>query len=166
MTRIELSTEWQSVFPVAPRIAVVVSRTNDFITARLRDGAVARLRAAGIDDPVVVEVAGAYELVTATRVALDSGCAGVVAIGAIVRGDTPHFDYIAQGVTSGLTQLAAAGHAVSFGVLTVDTVEQAAARSGGALGNKGAEAAEALLQLVVAMARLRAAGRDGVGAKS
>ncbi len=150
-----LSTDWRAVFAASPRVAVVVSRTNEFITSRMAEGAVGALRSAGIDDPTVVDVAGAYELVTAARAAFDGGHAGVVAIGAIVRGETPHFDYIAQGVTFGLTQLAAAGHAITFGVLTVDTVEQGVARAGGALGNKGAEAAEALVQLMVAAARLR-----------
>lgn len=157
MPHLALSTDWRAVRATPPRVAVVVSRTNTFLTGRMADGAVSMLRAHGVEDPTVIEVAGAYELVTAARAALDAGHDGVVAIGAIVRGETPHFDYIAQGVTFGLTQLAAAGHAISFGVLTVDTTEQGTARAGGALGNKGAEAAEALVQLLVAVAHLRAA---------
>lgn len=155
MPHLALSTDWRSVRATPPRVAVVVSRTNAFLTGRMAEGAIAMLRAHGIEDPTVVEVAGAYELVTAARAALDGGHDGVVAIGAIVRGETPHFDYIAQGVTFGLTQLAAAGYAISFGVLTVETAEQGAARAGGALGNKGSEAAEALVQLLVSAARLR-----------
>lgn len=133
------------------RIAIVVSETNDFITDRLLDGALNEF-----PDAVVVEVAGAFELIAATRKAFDAGFEGVVALGVIIRGETPHFEYIANAVTHGLSLIAAEGRAVSFGVLTVDTVAQASDRAGGSLGNKGVEAARALASLLAAFRNLQA----------
>lgn len=142
------------VDPASARVAIVLSRTNDFITEKLCEGAVGELRSRFVGDVVVVEVAGAFELVAAARRVLDDGFHGVVAIGVVIRGNTPHFEYISSAVTDGLTLIASEGRAVTFGVLTVDTIEQAAERAGGALGNKGAEAALALLQMLSAFERL------------
>jgi 6,7-dimethyl-8-ribityllumazine synthase len=152
--RIPLSID--RVAPTAPvaRIAVVVAMTNDFVTGRMLDGALGELQAAGEATVTVVEVAGAFELIEAAATAFGRGAVGVVALGAIIRGETPHFDYIATAVANGLARLAAEGKPVAFGVLTTDTVGQATDRAGGALGNKGAEAATALLQSLNASRRM------------
>lgn len=134
------------------RIAIVVSRTNDFVTEKLLDGALGEL--GGADEIVIIDVAGAFEVISATRKAFDAGYHGVIAIGAVIRGDTPHFEYISNAVTNGLAAISAEGHAIAFGILTVDSATQAAERAGGALGNKGQEAALALLQLLSAAQRL------------
>jgi 6,7-dimethyl-8-ribityllumazine synthase len=143
------------------RVAVLVSRYNELVTTRLLDGARAALRDAGVaDDAVdVVWVPGAFELPAAAAAAAGTGryvC--LVALGAVIRGDTPHFDYVAGEATRGLGDVAVR-HAlpVGFGVLTVDTMQQATDRAGGAAGNKGYEAAEAALATADVIAQLRGA---------
>ena len=143
------------------RVAVLVSRYNELVTTRLLDGARAALRAAGVaDDAVdVVWVPGAFELPAAAAAAAGTGrYACLVALGAVIRGDTPHFDYVAGEATRGLGDVAVR-HAlpVGFGVLTVDTMEQATDRAGGAAGNKGYEAAQAALATADVIAQLRGA---------
>jgi 6,7-dimethyl-8-ribityllumazine synthase len=142
-------------------VAVLVSRYNELVTTRLLDGARAALRDAGVaDDAVdVVWVPGAFELPAAAAAAAGTGryvC--LVALGAVIRGDTPHFDYVAGEATRGLGDVAVR-HAlpVGFGVLTVDTMQQATDRAGGAAGNKGYEAAEAALATADVIAQLRGA---------
>ena len=128
------------------RALVCASRFNEAVTRRLADGARDTLAAAGVESDTLW-VAGAWEL----PLALDRGLATGrytlgVAVGAIVRGETPHFDVLAAEVTRALGQVALGrGMPVGFGVLTCDTLEQALARAGGSHGNKGAEAAEAAL---------------------
>lgn len=132
------------------RFALVVSRFNRMVTERLADGARDTLVDSGADPDAVdlFEVPGAWELPWAVRRAARSGYDAVVALGCVVRGETPHFDYICQGATRGLMEVAADGEVpVTFGVLTCDTVEQALARAGGEAGDKGAEAAEAAVEL-------------------
>ena len=141
------------------RVAIVVSRFNELITARLLDGARSALHAAGVPDTAVdvVWVPGAFELPVAAEAAAATGrYACLVALGAVIRGDTPHFEYVAGEAARGLGEVALR-HAlpVAFGVLTVDTLEQAAARAGGAAGNKGYEVAESALATADVLAQLR-----------
>ena len=143
------------------RVAVLVSRYNELVTTRLLDGARSALRDAGVaDDAIdVVWVPGAFELPAAAAAAAGTGrYACLVALGAVIRGDTPHFDFVAGEATRGLGDVAVR-HAlpVGFGVLTVDTMQQATDRAGGAAGNKGYEAAEAALATADVIAQLRGA---------
>jgi len=132
------------------RIAVVVSRFNEEVTRPLAEGAVEALLAHGaaFDDVDVVWVPGAWELPVAARSALATGrYDGVVAVGAVIRGDTPHFDYVAGEASRGLATASADADApIGFGLLTCDTMEQARARAGGVHGNKGWDAAVAVLE--------------------
>jgi len=143
------------------RVAVLVSRYNELVTARLLEGARAALRDAGVaaESVDVVWVPGAFELPAAAAAAAATGrYACLVALGAVIRGDTPHFDFVAGEATRGLGDVAVR-HAlpVGFGVLTVDTMQQATDRAGGAAGNKGYEAAEAALATADVIAQLRGA---------
>jgi 6,7-dimethyl-8-ribityllumazine synthase len=142
------------------QVGVVVARFNGEITTRLLDGAIAALEEAGVERERidVVPVPGAFELpLGAMALARTRQYACVVALGCVIRGETPHFDYVAAEAASGL-QLAAleTGTPVSFGVLTCDTRAQAEARAGGAQGNKGAEAARSALEMADVFGRLRA----------
>lgn len=136
-------------------IGIAVSKTNSFATEKMLAGAISVVQSAGSNHIRIIEVAGAFELIAATRALLVEGAIGVITLGAIIRGETPHFEYIASAVANGLAAMSSEGYAVSLGVLTTDTTEQAVARAGGAMGNKGAEAAEALVELVSAIRRLK-----------
>lgn len=144
----------------ADRVLIVVSRFNEAVTRRLLEGAHEALRAEGVPDGAidVVWVPGAFELPVAVRGGLAvRSYRAVVALGAIVRGETPHFDVLATEVTRGLGAVALETRVpVGFGVLTCDTLEQALARAGGDAGNKGAEAATAALETAMALERLAA----------
>jgi 6,7-dimethyl-8-ribityllumazine synthase len=135
----------------------VVSRYNGTVTQRLLAGAQACLTERGIapERVDVVWVPGAWELPVAARGLLErGGYAAVVALGAVIRGETPHFEYVAGESARGLGRLAVDyGVPVAFGVLTTDTLEQALERSGGAAGNKGFEAAASALETADALAR-------------
>ena len=141
------------------RVAILVSRYNELITSRLLEGARGACRDAGLaaDDVDVVWLAGAFELPVAAAVAAGTGrYAAIVALGAVIRGDTPHFEYVAGEAARGLNTVAVQhGVPVGFGVLTVDTMQQATDRAGGSAGNKGREAAEAALLAADAFAQLR-----------
>jgi len=143
--------------PRAGRIAIVAARWNEAVTRKLLEGAEAVCRERGItaDRLDVVWGSGAWELPVLVRGLLGRGTyAAVVALGAVVRGETPHFDYIAGETARGLMTLQVEyGVPVGFGVLTCDTMAQALARAGGASGNKGREAAEAALDAAVALDR-------------
>lgn len=141
------------------RVGIVVGRFNELITERLLAGARACLEEHGIDDIDVAWAPGAWELPLAAQHLIEKRrCAGVVAIGCVIRGDTPHFDYVAGAAATGLRGLAErTGVPVAFGVLTTDTMEQALARAGGKAGNKGWEAALAVLEMMDLVARLEAA---------
>lgn len=132
------------------KVAIVVSRFNSFITEQLLSGAIDALRRHGArdEDIEVVRVPGTFELPqVARRVALTGRFDALVALGAVIRGGTPHFDYIAAEVSKGIAQIAMeAPCAVSFGVLTTDNVEQAIERAGTKAGNKGAEAVVAAIE--------------------
>jgi 6,7-dimethyl-8-ribityllumazine synthase len=137
--------------PDDARYAIVASQTNLEITEALVDGAYSMFKRHGVDPDAVrlVQVPGAFELpMTAAKLIRSQQVDVVVCIGAIVRGETPHFEYLAQAVAQGIESLAIeSGVPVTFGVLTCDTLQQARARSGGAKGNKGAEAALAAIEL-------------------
>jgi 6,7-dimethyl-8-ribityllumazine synthase len=137
---------------VGRRMAVVASRFNEPIVKKLVDGAMQALVEAGVvfEDIDVVWVPGAWELPTAARWLLASErYDGLVAVGAVIRGDTAHFDYIAGEASRGLAAVSADTETpIGFGVLTCDTDEQAEARAGGAHGNKGYDAALAALEMV------------------
>ena len=142
------------------RVAILASRYNEVITSRLLEGALACCREAGVprEQVDVVWVPGAFELPVAAAAAAGTGrYACLVALGAVIRGDTPHFDYVAGEAARGLNTVAVA-HAlpVGFGVLTVDTMQQAVDRAGGSAGNKGHEAAAAAIQAADVIAQLRA----------
>lgn len=141
------------------RVAILVSRYNELVTGRLLEGARACCKAARIADRHVdvFWTAGAFELPVLAEEAARSGrYACLVALGAVIRGETPHFDFVAGEATRGLGAVARA-HAipVGFGLLTADTMEQALARAGGDAGNKGYEAAEAAIQAADTLARFR-----------
>jgi 6,7-dimethyl-8-ribityllumazine synthase len=142
------------------RVAILVSRYNELITNRLLEGALACCREAGLtaEQIDVVWVPGAFELPSAAAAAADSRAyACLVALGAVIRGETPHFDYVAGETARGLNAVAVR-HALplGFGVLTVDTLQQAVDRAGGSAGNKGYEAAAAALQTADVLAQVRA----------
>jgi 6,7-dimethyl-8-ribityllumazine synthase len=144
------------------RVAILVSRYNELVTTRLLDGALACCQEAGITREAVdvVWVPGAFELPAAAAAAARTGrYACLVALGAVIRGDTPHFEFVAGEAARGLNAVAVAHSLpVGFGVLTVDTLQQATDRAGGSAGNKGHEAAAAALGAADVIAQLRAAG--------
>lgn len=137
---------------VGARYGLVVSRFNDLITSRLLDGALDTLRRHGVDveqRATVVWVPGAVEIaVMASRMARSGNYDAIIALGCVIRGGTPHFDYVAGEVSKGTAQVAmSTGVPVAFGVLTVDTIDQAVERAGTKMGNKGAEAALSALEM-------------------
>jgi 6,7-dimethyl-8-ribityllumazine synthase len=147
------------------RLAVLVSRFNEGITQRLEQGAVNALLRAGVaeTDLDVIRVPGAWELAIAARTALATDrYDALVAIGAVIRGETPHFDYVADAAARGLAEAAAEFDTpIGFGVLTCDTMAQAEARAGGSHGNKGADAALAALEMADLHTRLDVAHDAG-----
>jgi len=131
------------------RIGVVVSRFNEFITEQLAKGALEVLERHGCRHENIrfVKVPGAWELPIAAKM-LASHCDAIVALGAVVRGDTPHFEYVAGGAADGLSRVSIeTGVPIAFGVLTTDDMQQAMDRAGGKSGNKGSEAAEVAIEL-------------------
>ena len=134
------------------RFALVASRWNDFIVDRLIEGAKdCILRHGGREEQMdLIRVPGSFELPQAAKLAAQSGrYAGVIVLGSVIRGGTPHFDMIAAEVTKGAAQVALdTGLPLSFGVLTTDSVEQAIDRAGAKMGNKGWEAAMSVLEMV------------------
>jgi len=134
------------------KFALVVSRFNSFITDRLVEGAVdAIVRTGGShDDLVVYKVPGAFEIpLVAKKLASSGRYDGICCLGAVIRGSTPHFDYVASEVAKGVAHVGLeTGCVVTFGVLTTDTLEQAVERAGSKAGNKGSEAALAMIETV------------------
>ncbi len=143
-----------------PRLAVIVSRFNRAVTANLLEGAREAAGRHGLEmtEEDVYEVPGAFELpLLAQAVAGSDRYQGVVCLGAVVRGQTPHFDYVCQQAAAGVQRVALeTGKPVAFGVLTTDDMEQALARAGGQVGNKGYEAVVAVLETLEALARVPA----------
>jgi len=140
------------------RFALVVSRFNDLLTGRLVEGALDCLARHGArdEDLTVVKVPGSWELpLVAERLAVSGKVDAVIGLGVLIRGATPHFDYIAAETAKGLAQVAlSSGIPVSFGVLTCDSLEQALERSGSKAGNKGWQAAQAAIEMVQLYRRL------------
>lgn len=148
--------------PPQGRIALLASRFNDLVVARLVDGARDALLRHGVAEEqlTLVRVPGAFELPpTADKLAGSGRFAGIVALGCVIRGETAHFDYVAGGAANGLMQVALDhGLPVGFGVLTVDTLEQALDRAGGKAGNKGADAALTVIEQLSLHAQLEKLG--------
>jgi 6,7-dimethyl-8-ribityllumazine synthase len=141
------------------RVAVVVSKYNDFVTERLQAGAVAALAQAGVaaEQVTVVKVPGAFEIPLAAQCAAKTGrYDAIVCLGCLIRGATAHFEYIASAVSQGLIAASTAtGVPMSFGVLTTNSVEEAIERAGDGPGNKGWEAALAAVDLAAVVAQLK-----------
>lgn len=141
------------------KITIVISRFNSFLVESLLEGALDTLKRVGqVKDEhiTIVRVPGAYELpVAAQRVAKKGGVDAIIALGAVIRGGTPHFDYVAGESNKGLAQVALQYDVpVAFGVLTTDTIEQAIERAGTKAGNKGGEAALGALEMVNVLAAI------------
>lgn len=134
------------------KIAIVASRFNDIIVDRLIGGSVDYLTRHGLDPKniTLVRIPGAFELpVVCAKLAKSKKYSGIVALGAVIRGATPHFDFVANEATKGLAHISLeTGIPIGFGLLTTDTVEQAVERAGSKAGNKGVDAAAALLETI------------------
>ena len=137
--------------PPAEKLGIVVSRFNEFITRRLLDGAIDCFRRHGVaeENIDVIHCPGAFELPQVARIASESGkYRAIVCLGCIIRGETPHFEYVAGAVATGLERVAVSGSTpIVFGVLTTDTLEQAIDRAGAKGGNKGWDAALSALEM-------------------
>lgn len=142
------------------RVAIVVARFNSFITSRLLEGALDALKRHGADVEAVpvAHVPGAWELPVAVKALADSlKYDAIIALGAVIRGDTPHFDYVAGHAASGLAAVqSASGIPIAFGVLTTNTVEQAVDRAGAKSGNKGFDAAMTAIEMCNLLKQIRA----------
>jgi len=142
------------------RLAIVVARFNAHVTGRLYDGCKDELGARGVDVETLTSVAvpGCFELPLVARELAGSGAYdGVICIGAVIRGDTPHFDYVSSETASGIQRAALdTGVPVIFGVLTTDNEEQAMERAGGAVGHKGRDAALTAIEMVHTLRQVRA----------
>lgn len=138
--------------PNQGRYVLVVARWNSFVVEHLLEGALDTLRRHGISDDQmhIVRVPGAFEIpIACQKLAQRDDCDAIIALGAVIRGGTPHFEYVAGECTKGLAQVQMdTGTPIAFGVLTVDSIEQAVERSGTKAGNKGAEAAMSALEMV------------------
>ena len=140
------------------RFALVASRFNDFIVDRLISGAVDYLLRHGAkqESLTLIRVPGAFEMpLIAQKTAAQNQFDGVVCLGAVIRGATPHFDFVAAEVAKGLAQVSLASSVpIGFGILTTDTLEQAIERAGSKAGNKGVEAAQAVLEAIRVLEQL------------
>lgn len=140
------------------KFAIVVSRFNDFITSRLLEGAVDALLRHGAkeDDIEVVKVPGAFEIpLIAKRIAAKGACQAVICLGTVIRGATPHFDYVASEVSKGIAAASLeTGVPIAFGIITADTIEQAVERAGTKAGNKGWDAAVTAIEMAQVIKRI------------
>ena len=138
---------------------IVISKFNSFIVERLLEGALEAFRKHGVQDRdiSIVKVPGAYELPLTAKVMAESGkYDAIIALGAVIRGGTPHFEYVAGECVKGLGQVALTAELpLAFGVLTVDTIEQAIERAGTKAGNKGEEAALTAMEMLSLVRQLR-----------
>lgn len=154
--------EGNLVVPPGARFALVASRFNHFIVDRLVEGALDAIARHGgaLERVTIVRVPGAWEIPAAVaRLARKGGTDAIIALGAVIRGSTPHFDYVAGEVTKGIAAVALdTGVPVTFGILTTDTIEQAIERAGTKAGNKGWEAALGAIEMVSLAAALDGAG--------
>ncbi len=152
------------------RFGIVVARFNELVTRRLLEGAIDALTRHGVqpEDIEVAWVPGSFELPVAARALAGTGrFSAIICLGAVIRGATPHFEYVASQAAAGIGRVALdCGLPVAFGVVTADTQEQALERAGGKVGNRGAEAALTALEMANLLSRLRAlspAGGESVG---
>jgi len=140
------------------KYTLVVGRWNSFVVEHLLSGAIDTLRRHGVDEKhiTVVRAPGAFEIpLVCKKVAARGEADAIVALGAVIRGGTPHFEYVAGECTKGIAQVSMEyGVPIAFGVLTVDSIEQAVERSGTKAGNKGAEAALSALEMVSLLAKI------------
>jgi|TARA_B110000977_G_scaffold41478_2_gene55859 6,7-dimethyl-8-ribityllumazine synthase len=140
------------------KFTIVVARFNGFVVESLLEGAIDTLKRHGVseDNISVVRVPGAFEMPLATkRVAQSKSCDAIITLGAVIRGGTPHFDFVAGECASGIARISLEENLpIAFGVLTTDTIEQAIERSGTKAGNKGADAAMSALEMVSLMRKL------------
>lgn len=154
--------EGNLVVPAGSKFVLVASRFNHFIVDRLVEGALDAIARHGgsLADVTVIRVPGAWEIPTVVRrLAERKSASAIVALGAVIRGSTPHFDYVAAEVTKGIAQVSLqTGVPVAFGVLTTDTIEQAIERAGTKAGNKGWEAAVSAIEMVALAGALESAG--------
>ena len=141
-----------------PKFAILAARFNDFIVDRLISGATDYLRRHGAaeENMTLIRIPGAFEMpVVCKKLAASGKYDGILALGAVIRGGTPHFDFVAGEATKGLAQAALeSGVPVGFGLLTTDSIEQAIERAGTKAGNKGVEAAAALLETIRVLKQL------------
>jgi 6,7-dimethyl-8-ribityllumazine synthase len=141
------------------RFAIVVSRFNELFTERLLAGALDCLQRHGVADGNVhvVRVPGSFEVPLMAKLLAESGrFDGVVCVAAVIRGDTPHFEYVAAEITKGIAQVGlATGVPVTYGVLTTDSLEQAVERAGAKAGNKGWDAAQSAIEMVNVLRSVR-----------
>jgi 6,7-dimethyl-8-ribityllumazine synthase len=141
------------------RVAIAVARFNSFITDRLLGGALDGLRRHGVaeGDTTVVRVPGSWELPVVVKALADSGkYDAVICLGAVIRGETPHFDYVAGEAAKGIGQaMMQTGVPVAFGVLTTNTLEQAIDRAGAKSGNKGFDAAATVIEMASVLRQIR-----------
>lgn len=155
-----ITLEGDFIPPQDARFALVAARFNSFIVQNLVNGAVDALRRHGVADTnlELIWTPGSFELpLAAQRLAASERYDGLVALGAVIRGGTPHFEYVAGECVKGLASVALQYHLpIGFGVLTVDTIDQAVERAGTKAGNKGAEAALSMLEMVTLLRRLEA----------
>jgi len=140
------------------KFAIIVSRFNDFITSRLQSGALDALVRHGVDEGniTIIKVPGSFEIPFIARKAAESGkYNAIICLGAVIKGDTPHFEYVASEVSKGIASVSLdSGVPVIFGVLTVNTIEQGIERAGTKSGNKGWDAAVSALELVNLMDKI------------
>ena len=143
------------------KAVIVLSRFNSFITERLLEGALDALGRHGAASPVIVRVPGAWEMpIVAAELARQKKYDAVICLGAVIRGDTPHFDYVAGNAASGLAHVSVeTGVPIAFGLLTTNSVEQAIDRAGAKSGNKGFDAAMTAIEMVNLLRTLRDDGK-------
>ncbi|KYG65949.1 6,7-dimethyl-8-ribityllumazine synthase [Bdellovibrio bacteriovorus] len=131
------------------KVGVVTSRWNSEITSKLEEGAISYLESCEGVEIFAALVPGAVEIPLAVQAFFDAGCDGVVALGAVIRGDTTHYDYVCNSVTDGVTRLMLDyKKPIGFGVLTTENEEQAHERAGGSHGNKGEESAQVVMEMI------------------
>lgn len=159
MSQISDTTKEGNLDAKGLKFAVVVARFNSFITDRLLAGAMDALKRSGADPEAIeiVKVPGSWELpLTAKTLAESKKFAAIIALGAVIRGETPHFDHVANQAASGLAAVSLeSGVPIAFGVLTTNTAEQAVDRAGGKSGNKGYDAAMTAIEMADLLRRLR-----------
>ncbi|MBX2987407.1 MAG: 6,7-dimethyl-8-ribityllumazine synthase [Bdellovibrionaceae bacterium] len=141
------------------KVGVVTSRFNEEVTSRLEEGALSYLEEIGAEI-LNVRVPGAVEIPLACKALFDAGCDGVVACGAVIRGETSHYDVVCNSVERGVTRLMLeTGKPIGFGVITTENDEQAMDRAGGRHGNKGGEAAQVVVEMLGLLDDLRKSSR-------